>query len=126
MTPEQLRQFILGLPGVVEGAHHGNADFRVGGKIAASFEQPGGKLTVKLTLERQAALVSLLDADVIALPGGWAKHGWTTFFIAHAPDALVHEVVRESVDALRPKSDEKTASRRTARRTSKRPGKIRK
>lgn len=40
MTPEMFRNLALQLPGASEGAHHGHADFRVGGKIFATLGYP--------------------------------------------------------------------------------------
>jgi len=38
MKAADFRRIVLGLAGVVEGAHMGHADFRVGGRIFASLD----------------------------------------------------------------------------------------
>gem|GEM_PF-6524278 len=39
----------------------------------------------------------MLPESAISLPGGWAKHGWTTLSLEHAPDDLIRELIEESL-----------------------------
>src|ERR1035441_3989 len=49
---DRFRRIACGLPGAVEGAHMGNPDFRVGGRIFATLSgQARGRGVLKLTAE---------------------------------------------------------------------------
>lgn len=43
VTPQGFRRIALRLEGVVESAHHGHPDFRVGGRIFATLGYPDAK-----------------------------------------------------------------------------------
>ena len=78
MTVAGFRKAALSLPETAEGAHFGNADFRMGGKIFATLahEKLGyGNLVLKP--EQQAGLCA--DAPDVFLPvaGGWGRLGAT-------------------------------------------------
>ncbi|MGY3135326.1 hypothetical protein ACVWZM_006008 [Bradyrhizobium sp. USDA 4501] len=58
MSADRFRRIALSLPEVVEGAHHGTADFRVGKRIFATLGYPDQDWgMVKLTPEQQAMVV---------------------------------------------------------------------
>lgn len=78
--------------GLVEGSHHGRADFRLNGKIVVNIEDDAA-ITIKLPLDEQQALLSDYP-DHVSLPNGWGHHGWTTLQIEH----LGHEIVTELID----------------------------
>jgi hypothetical protein len=99
MTNAQLRRLVLGHAGVVESQHQGHPDFRVGGKIVVNLDETARTMTVKLPLDQQALLVSVLPEHTVSLPGGWAKHGWTTFSLERAPTQLIRELVEGVVTA---------------------------
>lgn len=74
------------------GSHHGRVDYRGGGKIVANLEDDGA-VTLKLPVEEQEALLHEYP-ELVRLPGGWAKHGWTTIRL----DALDRGHVEELLD----------------------------
>lgn len=99
MTSEQLRRLMLAYEGVIESQHQGRPDFRVGGKIVVNLDAAARTITVKLALPKQALLLSMLPDDAISLPGGWAKHGWTTLSLEHTPPVLIRELIDDVVTA---------------------------
>ena len=79
------------MEGAEEGAHHGQTDFPVGGRIFATLaaeKQGYGKLM--LTLERQAVFVEELPDVFLPVHGGWGRSGAT-----HVRLAVVSEDVLE-------------------------------
>ena len=85
MSQSRFRRVALGLPGVVEGAHRGHADFRVGKRIFATLGYPDdGWGMVKLTPEQQSVLVEAEPEIFRPVPGGWGKSGSTNVRLAKA------------------------------------------
>jgi len=85
MSQSRFRRVALGLPGVVEGAHRGQADFRVGKRIFATLGYPDdGWGMVKLTPEQQSVLVEAEPEIFRPVPGGWGKSGSTNVRLAKA------------------------------------------
>ena len=82
MTVDELRAFVLGLPGAVEAGHHGRPDFRHGGRIVVN-------------LDEEAALVAR-DDGAFSLPGGWARHGWTTISLDRADPDELRELIAQA------------------------------
>lgn len=93
MTPTQFRELALALPGAVEGAHQGHADFRVGGKIFATLGPDETWGMVKLPSEMQKELVQDPSASFTPSPGAWGKNGATKVYLASAPLPLVQEAL---------------------------------
>ncbi|MBZ5578798.1 MAG: MmcQ/YjbR family DNA-binding protein [Acidobacteriia bacterium] len=78
MTAAQFRRIALSLPEAVEGAHFGNADFRVGGKIFATLGLvKEGYGVLLLTPEQQAGMVEDAPEIFSPVPGGWGRKGST-------------------------------------------------
>jgi len=105
-TIDELRTLILSFPETIEASHQGHPDFRVGGKIVVSLDEEARSFTVKLSLDDQQALMARGD-DAFSLPGGWAKHGWTTIHLDHVSPAELEELV---TDAWLAKAPEKLAA----------------
>jgi hypothetical protein len=58
MSSSRFRLIALSLPGVIEGSHHGHADFRAGKRIFATLGYPDQDWgTLILTVEQQSVLV---------------------------------------------------------------------
>ena len=98
MTPEELRAFVLGLEGAVEGSHQGGPDFRRAGRIVVNLDELQHTITIKLDTDEQAALVDA-DPTAYSLPGGWARHGWTTISLDHANPDEIRELVTQAWDS---------------------------
>ena len=95
MTPDELRTFVLSLDGVVEASHQGHPDFRVKGKIVVNLDEEQQTITVKMSLDDQQALMAR-DDGAFSLPGGWAKHGWTTVHLDRTDKDEIEEVVTDA------------------------------
>ena len=85
MSQNRFRRVALGLPKVVEGAHQGHADFRVGNRIFATLGYPDDDWgMVKLTPEQQSVLVEAEPEIFRPVPGGWGRQGNTNVRLAKA------------------------------------------
>jgi hypothetical protein len=99
---DALRTFVLSLEGIEERSHHGKPDFRVNGKIVVNLDEVDESITIKLPPDEQAALVARNDS-AISLPGGWAKHGWTTFSLRLTDPDELRELITEAWERAQPK-----------------------
>lgn len=91
--PEDVRALALLLPEVTEGAHMGNADFRVGRRIFATLWSEEERVVVKLTSEAQAAMVEA-EPDVFApITGSWGARGWTNVDLFSAEDETLRSAL---------------------------------
>lgn len=87
MTAQRFRRLALSLPGVVESAHMGHPDFRVGKRIFATLGHPDEAWgMVKLAPEEQRMLIEAEPQVFRAVPGGWGKHGSTNVYLAAADE----------------------------------------
>ena len=90
MTGKDFRRIALSMEGAEEGAHMGNADFRVGGRIFATLSlEKQGYGVLLLNPEQQAGMVA--DAPEVFSPvaGGWGRNGSTRVLLAKVtPDVL--------------------------------------
>ena len=90
MTTASFRKLALRLPNVVEQAHMGHPDFRVGGKVFASLDYPrAGWAAVALTPEDQNILVKLHPRAFVPVKGKWGEQGATNIELRHATAAMV-------------------------------------
>jgi hypothetical protein len=90
VTGADFRRIALRMPDATEGAHFGNADFRVGGKIFAtlSLEKQGFGVLL-LSPEQQAGMVQDESEIFSPVPGGWGRNGSTRVSLAKVtPDIL--------------------------------------
>jgi hypothetical protein len=104
MTGADFRRIALSLPEAVEGAHFGNPDFRVGGKIFATLAlEKEGFGTLILSAEQQAGMVE--DAlDIFSpVPGGWGRQGATRVRLAKVPRAILEAALRTAWRKRAPK-----------------------
>jgi hypothetical protein len=94
-TASDFRRIALGLPGATEGAHHGQADFRVGGRIFATlaYESKGCGVLL-LTPEEQHGMVSDGSEIFSPVPGGWGRKGATLVRLDKVPLDLLEAALR--------------------------------
>jgi hypothetical protein len=94
VTPNQFRRLALSLPGAVEAAHMGHADFRIGGRIFATLGHPDpGHGMVQLKPDQQALLVTTTPEIFAPVPGGWGRRGSTHVRLAAADTATVRHAL---------------------------------
>jgi len=99
VTVDELRRFVLGIDGALESSHHGAPDFRKDNKIVVNLDEAAATITIKLSPADQAALMSRND-PAFSLPGGWARHGWTTISLGDCADDEIRELVSDSWDMV--------------------------
>lgn len=75
ITIARARAIALSMPHAQESEHQGHPDFRVNGKIFATFWPRELRAVVKLPLADQAALVQM-DPDAFSL-NAWSHQGFT-------------------------------------------------
>src|SRR5450755_1847418 len=90
MTGADFRRIALSMPEAVEGAHFGNADFRVGGKIFATLALvKEGFGVLLLSPEEQAGMVEDAPDVFSPVPGGWGRKGSTRVRLDKAPPDIL-------------------------------------
>jgi hypothetical protein len=105
MSSDRFRRVALGLPEVIEGAHQGHADFRVGKRIFATLGYPDDDWgMVKLTPEQQSILVEAEPDIFRPVPGGWGKHGNTNVRLARADQTTLQSALTLAWTNIAPKS----------------------
>jgi hypothetical protein len=104
MSSGRFRRAALGLPGVIEGSHQGNADFRVGKRVFATLGYPDDDWgMVKLTPEQQSLLVEAEPEIFRPVPGGWGKRGYTNVRLARADSATLQSALTMAWQSTAPK-----------------------
>jgi hypothetical protein len=105
MSAARFRRVALALPGVIEGAHHGHADFRVGKRVFASLGYPDDAWgMVKLTPEQQALLVETEPEMFRPVPGAWGRNGSTNVRLAKADQVTLKSALMMAWRNVAPKS----------------------
>src|SRR5260221_11372274 len=78
MTADEFRSLAMALPGVIQAAHQGHADFRVRGKIFATLGYPDDQWgMVRLAPEEQAKRVRQAPAVFVPAKGARGEQGST-------------------------------------------------
>jgi hypothetical protein len=78
MLPEDVRNLALMLPETVAGAHSGNPDIRVGGRVMATLWVEEARVVLRLAPEDQADLCATEPDVFTPLDGAWGRRGWTS------------------------------------------------
>jgi YjbR len=87
MTPHDFRRIALSLEGAEEGAHMGQADFRVGGRIFATLaSQDQGYGNLMLTPQIQQDFLADRSDVFLPIKGGWGRMGMTHIRLAEADE----------------------------------------
>ena len=95
MKAADFRRIALSLPEVAEGAHFGNADFRVAGKIFATLAlEREGFGVLLLSPDDQAGLLEDEPAIFSPVAGGWGRKGATRVHLATANPELLKGVLQ--------------------------------
>ena len=105
MSSDRFRRVALGLPEVIEGAHQGHADFRVGKRIFATLGYPDDDWgMVKLNPEQQSILVEAEPDIFRPVPGGWGKRGSTNVRLARADQTTLQSALTLAWTNVAPKA----------------------
>lgn len=102
MQPHDVRSLALRLPEVVEGAHKGNPDFRLGGRIFATLWVDEDRLVVRLSADDLSALRDA-DRDLLEpVPGAWGRRGWASINLWEADEEVVRTILAAGWRRLAP------------------------
>jgi hypothetical protein len=94
MTPAGFRRIALALTDVVEQAHHGHPDFRVGGRVMASLGYPDKQWgMVVLTPDQQRAFAREHPEVFVPAKGAWGEQGCTTVRLEAVDDEALGEAL---------------------------------
>jgi hypothetical protein len=105
MSSNRFRRIALSLPGVIEGAHQGHADFRAGKRIFATLGYPDQDWgMVKLTPEQQSVLVEAEPEIFRPVPGGWGRQGSTNVRLAAADEKTLKSALNLAWNNVAPKA----------------------
>ena len=98
---QAFRRHCLEKEGAVEDYPWGDVAWKVGGKMFACGGKGSNALTVKSTMEKQAALIQHPNIEAAAYVG---RYGWVTIR-AEDQDTLdiALDLIDESYEAIRPK-----------------------
>ena len=103
MLAEDVRALCVMLPGTVEGAHMGNPDFRVGGRIYATLWVEEERTVLRLTPEHQAMLAEA-EPDLFApVPAAWGRRGWTNLDLPEADEETLRGALLAAWRATAPR-----------------------
>jgi hypothetical protein len=124
VTAAQFRHIALGLDGVVEGAHMGHPDFRLGGRIFATLTADERRGMVTLPLDQQERFVRGGAGPFVPAAGAWGRQGSTLVDLASADVETVGEAMtiawqlaltkaaaRKNVSATMPRSKKASPSK---------------
>jgi hypothetical protein len=115
MTAAGFRRIALGMRDVVEGAHHGHADFRVNGRVFASLGYPDKQWgMVVLTPEQQRDRVQQDPDGFVPANGKWGEQGCTTVRLAAVNEEALGEALTLAFQHISAKGPPKRATRKRA------------
>jgi hypothetical protein len=77
MTVNEVQAIAALLPFTIEGAHRGNPDFRVGGRVLATLWIDEDRLVLRFTPEDQATFCEAEPDLFSPIDGAWGRRGWT-------------------------------------------------
>jgi len=103
VTIDELRQWSLALPGVVEMDHFGMPSFRVKGKIFSTYHEKDNKAMLKLTLIDQSVYCGIDKTIIYAVPGAWGRQGATFVTLKKIKKQLFREALQKAWANVAPK-----------------------
>lgn len=103
ISPAQYHDIALSLPHAAQGSHFEAMDFRVGGKIFATWREDKRQAVVKLTSDDQTLMLETMPGVLARLPGGWGLKGWTKLNLDAANEDEVRHVLTVAWRTVAPK-----------------------
>jgi hypothetical protein len=114
MTAARFRRIALGLKNVVEQAHHGHPDFRVGGRIFATLGYPDTKwVMLNLSADQQSTFLREHVGVFVPAAGAWGERGSTTVWLGAADEETVSEALTLAWRNAVEKGPTRSASRKS-------------
>ena len=93
MGPEDVHALARMLPETVAGAHSGNPDFRVGGRVFATLWVEEARVVLRLAPALQTALCEAEPDLFTPIDGAWGRRGWTNLDL----DGCEEEILRHAL-----------------------------
>lgn len=93
MNGDDVRALARPLPDVIEGAHRGNPDFRVGGRVLATLWIEEDRLVLRLTPKAQDAFCEAEPDLFQPLDGSWGRRGWTNLDLPDCEEETLREAL---------------------------------
>ena len=98
-----VREYLLGLPEVIEKPHFEKTSFRIGNKIITTYDENNNRLSIKLS-EKDQDMLSLIDRSVIyPIPNKWGKQGWTFVHLDKLSNNIIKDILIIAYDTVAPK-----------------------
>jgi hypothetical protein len=110
---DRFRRIALSLPEVIEGAHQGPTDFRLGKRIFATLGYPDEERgMVKLTPEQQSMVVEAEPEIFRPVPGGWGKGGSANVRLTNADATTLRSALTLAWNNIAPRAPSRPHERR--------------
>lgn len=93
MHTQDVRALALMLPEVIEGAHKGNPDFRLGGRIFATLWVEEERLVVRLAPDAILELGETASDLLEPVPGAWGRRGWASLNLWDTEEDVVRAIL---------------------------------
>lgn len=104
MSADDFRALALDFPESCEGGHFDVADFRVSGKIFATFRPSDGRAAIKLTPDQQQLFMETSPGNFRPAAGSWGEKGWTQIMLDAADPETVRHAMAAAWRCVAPKS----------------------
>jgi predicted DNA-binding protein (MmcQ/YjbR family) len=98
----EFRRLCLAMPGAEEVETWGEATFRVGGRIFAMGQVRGRRVSIKASLDDQAALVAM-DPETFEAAAYTGRFGWVSVLLPRVGRELGDKLVRNAWERTAPR-----------------------
>ncbi|OJU50564.1 MAG: hypothetical protein BGO03_19090 [Mesorhizobium sp. 61-13] len=93
ITKSQFRDMALSFAGAVQAGHFDVTDFRVKGRIFATWRDKDGRAVLKLAPDQQNLLMETSAAVFSPVAGSWGQKGWTRVALDIADEATLRHAM---------------------------------
>ena len=93
VTGDDVRALARLLPEVIEGAHRGNPDFRVGGRVLGTLWVEEERVVLRLSPEARDAFCEAEPDLFQPLDGAWGRRGWTNLDLYECEEETLREAL---------------------------------
>ncbi|KQZ26754.1 hypothetical protein ASD50_04100 [Mesorhizobium sp. Root552] len=100
VTGSRFRDMALSFAGAVEGGHFDVTDFRVKGRIFATWRDKDSRAVLKLAPDQQKLLMETSRTVFSPVDGSWGQKGWTKVALDIADEATLHHAMKMAWSTL--------------------------
>lgn len=104
VSAEDFRTMALGFPKTEQGGHFDVTDFRVRGKIFATWREKDGRAVLKLTPDQQQLFKETAAGLLTPVAGSWGLKGWTRVALESIDAATLGHAMEMAWRNVAPKS----------------------